>query len=135
MIPFPKREYQLPLIVSPEVVLRLLEAAPSFSHQVIFSTLYGTGLRVSETLHVRVPDLDSQRMMIRIVRSMPAIRMATSNHLHTVGLSARAASAAPAASLWSVMRRSDLTQCKLRAIRPHFRSSFIIGIPRHGLKG
>src|SRR4029077_19048833 len=66
MIPFPKQEYQLPVIVSPEEVLRLLEAAPSFSHRVIFSTLYGTGLRVSEALHLRVADLDSQRMMIRI---------------------------------------------------------------------
>jgi site-specific recombinase XerD len=66
MIPFPKQEYRLPVILSPEEVLRLLQAAPSFSHQVIFSTLYGTGLRVSEALHLRVPDLDSQRMMIRI---------------------------------------------------------------------
>jgi integrase/recombinase XerD len=66
MIPFPKQEYQLPVILSPVEVLRLLEAAPSFSHQVIFSTMYGTGLRVSEALHLRVPDLDSQRMMIRI---------------------------------------------------------------------
>jgi integrase/recombinase XerD len=66
MIPFPKQEYPLPVIVSPEEVLRLLEAAPSFSHHVIFSTMYGTGLRVSEALHLRVPDLDSQRMMIRI---------------------------------------------------------------------
>jgi integrase/recombinase XerD len=65
-IPFPKRECPLPVIVSPEEVLRLLEAAPSLTHQVIFSTLYGTGLRVSEALHLRVPDLDSQRMMIRI---------------------------------------------------------------------
>jgi site-specific recombinase XerD len=32
----------------------------------IFSTMYGTGLRVSEALHLQVPDLDSQRMMIRI---------------------------------------------------------------------
>ena len=66
VIPFPKQEYQLPVILSPEEVLRLLEAAPSFSHHVIFSTMYGTGLRVSETLHLQVPDLDSQRMMIRI---------------------------------------------------------------------
>jgi integrase len=36
------------------------------THHVIFSTMYGTGLRVSEALHLRVPDLDSQRMMIRI---------------------------------------------------------------------
>jgi len=66
MIPFPKQEYPLPVIVSPEEVLRLLEAAPSLTHQVIFSTMYGTGLRVSEALHLRVADLDSQRMMIRI---------------------------------------------------------------------
>jgi len=66
IIPFPKQEYQLPVIVSPEEVLRLLEAAPSFTHHVIFSTMYGTGLRVSEALHLRVSDLDSQRMMIRI---------------------------------------------------------------------
>src|ERR1700683_5439247 len=66
MIPFPKQEYPLPVIVSPEEVLRLLEAAPSLTHQVIFSTMYGTGLRVSEALHLRVADLDSQSMMIRI---------------------------------------------------------------------
>jgi integrase/recombinase XerD len=65
-IPFPKQEYRLPVILSPEEVLRLLEAAPSFSHHVIFSTMYGTGVRVSEALHLRVSDLDSQRMMIRI---------------------------------------------------------------------
>jgi integrase/recombinase XerD len=66
MIPTPKKEYRLPVILSPEEVLRLLEAAPSFSHRVIFSTMYGTGVRVSEALHLRVPYIDSQRMMIRI---------------------------------------------------------------------
>src|SRR5262249_5550447 len=55
-----------PVILSPEEVLRLLEAAPSFSHHVIFSTMYGAGARVSEALHLRAPDIDSQRMMIRI---------------------------------------------------------------------
>jgi integrase/recombinase XerD len=66
MIPTPKKEHRLPVILSPEEVLRLLEAAPSFAHRVIFSTMYGTGMRVSEALHLRVPDIDSQRMMIRI---------------------------------------------------------------------
>ena len=66
MIPTPKKEYRLPVILSPEEVLQLLQAAPSFSHRVIFSTMYGTGMRVSEALHLRVPDIDSQRMMIRI---------------------------------------------------------------------
>jgi integrase/recombinase XerD len=66
MIPAPRKEHRLPVILSPEEVLRLLQAAPSFSYHVIFSTMYGTGARVSEALHLRVPDIDSQRMMIRI---------------------------------------------------------------------
>ena len=66
MIPAPKNETRLPVILSSEEVLRLLEAAPSFSHHVIFSTMYGTGMRVSEALHLRIPNLDSQRMMIQI---------------------------------------------------------------------
>jgi site-specific recombinase XerD len=66
MIPTPKAEYRLPVILSPEEVLRLLQAAPSFSYHVIFSTMYGTGVRVSEVLHLRAPHIDSPRMMIRI---------------------------------------------------------------------
>ena len=66
LIPSPKKDHRLPIILSPEEVLRLLQAAPSFSHHVIFSTLYGTGMRVSEAVHLRAADIDSQRMMIRI---------------------------------------------------------------------
>jgi site-specific recombinase XerD len=69
MIPNPRPEHRLPVILSPEEVLRLLEAAPSFSHRVIFSTMYGTGMRVSEAVHLRAPDIDSLRMMIRIQQS------------------------------------------------------------------
>jgi integrase/recombinase XerD len=69
MIPTPRPEHRLPVILSPQEVLRLLEAAPSFSHGVIFSTMYGTGMRVSEVLHLRNPDIDSQRMMIRVQQS------------------------------------------------------------------
>ena len=68
-IPTPRHEYRLPAILSPQEVLRLFEAAPSFSHRVIFSTMYGTGMRVSEALHLQIPDIDSQRMMIRIEQS------------------------------------------------------------------
>jgi len=66
MIPAPKSEHRLPEILSPEEVLRLLQAAPSFTHHVIFSTMYGTGVRVSEAVHLRATDIDSQRMTIRI---------------------------------------------------------------------
>jgi integrase/recombinase XerD len=69
MIPTPRPEHRLPVILSPEEVLRLLESAPSFSHRVIFSTMYGTGMRVSEAVHLRASDIDSLRMMIRIQQS------------------------------------------------------------------
>jgi len=69
MLPTPRKEYHLPVILSPAEVLRFLEAAPSFSHRVIFSTMYGTGMRVSEALHLRARHIDSQRMMIRIEQS------------------------------------------------------------------
>jgi site-specific recombinase XerD len=66
LIPTPKKDHRLPVILSPQEVLQLLRAAPSFPHHVIFSTMYGTGMRVSEALHLRAADIDSQRMMIRI---------------------------------------------------------------------
>ena len=66
LIPTPKKDHRLPVILSPHEVLQLLQAAPSFSHHVIFSTRYGTGMRVSEAVHLRPANIDSQRMMIRI---------------------------------------------------------------------
>src|SRR5260370_3735121 len=66
LIPGAKSETRLPVILSPEEVLRLRQGAPSVSHHVIFSTMYGTGVRVSEAVHLRAVDIDSQRMMIRI---------------------------------------------------------------------
>jgi integrase/recombinase XerD len=69
MLPTPRKEHYLPVILSTAEVLRFLQAAPSYSHHVIFSTMYGTGMRVSEALHLRACHLDSQRMMIRIEQS------------------------------------------------------------------
>ena len=66
LIPAPKKDHRLPVILSPQEILQLLQAAPSFPHHVIFSTMYGTGMRVSEAVHLRAGDIDSQRMMIRI---------------------------------------------------------------------
>jgi integrase/recombinase XerD len=69
MLPMPRKEHYLPVILSPAEVLRFLEAAPSFSHRVIFSTRYGTGMRVSEAVHLPMRHIDSQRGMIRIEQS------------------------------------------------------------------
>jgi site-specific recombinase XerD len=66
LIPTPKKDHRLPVILSPHGVRQWLRAAPSFSYHVIFSTRYGTGMRVSEAVPLRPAHIDSQRMMIRI---------------------------------------------------------------------
>jgi integrase/recombinase XerD len=67
-IPSVKGESRLPVILSQEEVQRLIDAAPTFTAQVILSTMYATGIRVSEAVHLRVGDIDSKRMVIRIVQ-------------------------------------------------------------------
>jgi integrase/recombinase XerD len=52
---------KLPRVLSPEEVLRLLEAAPGPKH-----VAYGAGLRAMEVVALKVPDIDSKRMMIRV---------------------------------------------------------------------
>lgn len=61
-----KNPKQLPVVLSREEVARFLAAAPSLKHQAIYTTLYATGLRASELVTLRVEDIDSQRMAIRV---------------------------------------------------------------------
>jgi site-specific recombinase XerD len=65
-IPLPKVPEKLPVILSREEVARLLEAATDIQHHAILSTAYASGLRVSELSHLRLTDIDSQRMVIRV---------------------------------------------------------------------
>jgi site-specific recombinase XerD len=65
-IPLPKAPQRLPEILSREEVVRLLDSAPDMEHHAILSTAYASGLRVSELSHLRLTDIDSQRMMIRV---------------------------------------------------------------------
>src|SRR5947209_1589749 len=57
---------KLPRVLSPEEVLRLLEAAPSPKHKAALSVAYGAGLRISEVVALKVCDIDSKRMMLRV---------------------------------------------------------------------
>jgi integrase/recombinase XerD len=65
-IPFRKREKRLPSVLSPEEVQRLLGAVENRKHRLILMVLYATGLRVSEVVHLKVDDIDSARMVIRV---------------------------------------------------------------------
>jgi site-specific recombinase XerD len=57
---------KVPVVLSPEEVARFLEAAPSIKYKAALSAAYGAGLRVSEVVSLKVSDIDSKRMMLRI---------------------------------------------------------------------
>jgi site-specific recombinase XerD len=63
MTPQPRR---LPVVLSEEEVARLLDAAPGIKYKAALSVAYGAGLRVSEVRSLKVCDVDSKRMILRI---------------------------------------------------------------------
>ena len=62
-VPLPRT---LPVVLSRDEVARLIAAAHNLKHQTALSVAYGTGLRVSEVVGLKVTDIDSQRMTLRI---------------------------------------------------------------------
>jgi site-specific recombinase XerD len=65
-IPLPKKPFKLPVILSREEVAHFLESIASLKHRTILMTAYAAGLRISEVTHLKITDIDSQRMMIRV---------------------------------------------------------------------
>jgi site-specific recombinase XerD len=65
-IPFARAEKKLPVVLSHREVLRLLESVENFKHLSILLVAYSGGLRVSEITNLRVPDIDSERMIIHV---------------------------------------------------------------------
>ena len=55
-----------PVVLSQEEMVRLLEAAPGLKYRAAFSVAYGAGLRVSEVVALKVSDIDSERMTLRV---------------------------------------------------------------------
>ena len=66
MIPFGKRPKKLPVVLGPEEVSRLLTAVDAPNIKMILTTLYATGLRISEALALTPQDIDSARMLVRV---------------------------------------------------------------------
>jgi integrase/recombinase XerD len=58
--------HTLPVILSRDEVARLIAAARNLKHQTALSVAYGAGLRASEVMALKVGDIDSQRMTLRI---------------------------------------------------------------------
>ncbi len=62
----PKQEKKLPLVLSPSEVAQFFQAVTNLKHRALLMTAYAAGLRVSEVAALRVDDIDSRRMVIRI---------------------------------------------------------------------
>ena len=57
---------RLPVVLSPQEVARLLNAAPGLKYKAALSVAYGAGLRAAEVVSLKVCDIDSKRMIIRV---------------------------------------------------------------------
>lgn len=68
-LPYP-RNYQrrLPVVLSPEEAMLLIDSARNLFHRAMLMTLYSCGLRRAELCRLKVSDIDSKRMMIRILQ-------------------------------------------------------------------
>jgi integrase/recombinase XerD len=65
IVRYPRR---LPAVLSAEEVTRLLQAAPGLEYKAALGTAYGAGLRAAEVVALKVGDIDSERMLLRIER-------------------------------------------------------------------
>ncbi len=64
--PYPKKVLHLPEILSQQEVARLIDAAETPFQRILVMTLYATGARRAEVAHLKVADIDSERMVVHI---------------------------------------------------------------------
>ena len=64
--PYPKKRMRLPVILSRDEVARLIDSASNPFHRTILITLYATGVRRAELAHLKITDIDSERMVLHI---------------------------------------------------------------------
>jgi integrase/recombinase XerD len=65
-IVYAREPQKLPVVLSTEEVVRFLEAVPSLKCRAALTTAYAAGLRASEVASLKVADIDSSRMVIRV---------------------------------------------------------------------
>src|SRR5271169_5626661 len=65
-IPYARKLRPLPVVLSADEVARFLAEVPNLKHRMALTTAYAAGLRVSEVVRLRIADIDSARMMLRV---------------------------------------------------------------------
>ncbi len=67
-LPYPREQRRLPTVLSTDEVGRLINAAGNLTQRALLMILYGTGMRRKEVSLLRISDIDSRRMLIRVQR-------------------------------------------------------------------
>ncbi len=62
----PRLHKRLPEVLSVNEVKKIFDAVRTFKHRIVLMVCYSSGLRISEAIHLKVKDIDSQRMQIRV---------------------------------------------------------------------
>jgi len=65
----PRTEKTLPVVLNEEEVSAIINATTNLKHKTILMTIYSAGLRISEALNLKIEDIDSSRMQIRVSQS------------------------------------------------------------------
>jgi len=62
----PKKEKKLPVVLSKQEILSMIEVLDNLKHKLVIELLYGSGLRVSELINLRINDIDFNRRIINV---------------------------------------------------------------------
>jgi integrase/recombinase XerD len=65
-VPYPRAPRKLPIILTQEEAIRLIDSASNLFHRAMLMALYSTSMRRAELCHLQVADIDSVRMLIHI---------------------------------------------------------------------
>ena len=65
-VPYPRTPRRLPIILTREEAIRMIDSASNLFHRAMLITMYSTGMRRAELCNLKVEDIDSTRMIIHI---------------------------------------------------------------------
>jgi site-specific recombinase XerD len=69
---YPRKVKTLPAVMSKEEILKVINTIENVKHRAMFMLLYSTGIRLSELAHLRITDIDSRNMRVKVVQGKGA---------------------------------------------------------------
>jgi site-specific recombinase XerD len=76
---YPRTASKLPAVMSAEEIKLLIDTVNNIKHRTIIMLLYSSGLRVSEISHLKITDIDSKNMRIKVVQGKGANKYGCKN--------------------------------------------------------